>query len=96
MGIVSIMIVATTILLALITSWALLLPFFSEANDNAGDGKQQMFADLLARKESLFKVLEELEHDYLSGKILEEDYLSSKEELSSKLAKCLEELASLE
>jgi len=86
--------IAFTFFLALAASWAVLVPFFSAEEVSARSletGDTQM-AGLLARKETIFGNIVELEHDYLVNKIDKEVYQSNKELLTKEAAECLAEI----
>lgn len=75
---------AISLLLVLCSSWAILLPFYSEKKSAT------YLPDPLAEaKERLLSNLEELEFDYLAKKISEEDYLKSKSELLKEASSAL-------
>ena len=86
--------IAFTFLLALIASWALVLPFFQKEEEVALDQSDQRAkeSELLQRKEMALQRLEELEQDYLAEKLSDSDYQQSKLELTDEAARCLVEL----
>lgn len=87
---------ATTFLLALISSCALLFPFFGNSQRQEGGQKEPLLevekdelANLLVRKETLFRELEELEQDYLSKKTSHHDYQWIKSQLMRETSDCM-------
>ncbi len=94
----SLIALAVTFSAALLVSWTLLVPFFSnEADDelDARDGDLNttvQLSELQRRKDNAIAALEELEHELASGKIAEEEYTLSKAELTREAAQYIKRL----
>ena len=72
--------IALSFFLALFASWALLLPFFeSESPEGARGGDRKR--DLVLKRDFMLDALEDLEQDFRSQKITENDYQEAKQEL---------------
>ena len=89
-------------ILALFASWVVLEPFFSsalaETDSGVGSGPEllpELLMDAQYRKEESFLALEELEQDFVAGKISAEDYERSRSELLADTAKLLSEVERL-
>ncbi len=89
-------------ILALLASWVVLEPFFSgalgETDSGVGSGPEllpELLMDAQCRKEESFLALEELEQDFVAGKISVEDYERSRSELLADTAKLLSEVERL-
>ncbi len=85
--------IAFSFLVALLCSWVLLLPFFSErVVDEAISPDETARNALNVRKELALTEIEELEMDRLGGKINEADYQQSRAELTADAADILNKL----
>ena len=86
----SLVLIAVTFFLALIISWALVVPFFQTPAELSGlaEGDQALH-DALERKERIFQSLEELEQEFMSEKLSPEAYERSKAELREEAIRCL-------
>lgn len=74
--------IALSFSIALVISWALVLPFFQSTAKRRGVAeKDQLLIDALDRKERVIQALEDLEQDFLAKKLSDEDYRQSKSEL---------------
>lgn len=86
---------ALTFILALTAAWMLVAPFFSEAAEADEETGEQRSAMIL-RKEQLYSALEELEHEFRTGKIDSADYDREKRRLMVAAADCLKQLEQIE
>lgn len=86
MDIASLIALALSFALALLCSWAILVPFFGAEQEpvDATDGRRREDErrELLAREESVLDALEDVEQDFHSGKLSEQDYSEAKSELT--------------
>ena len=76
---------ALSFFLALVCSWAILLPFFETADhaaENLPNPQAESLAELRIRKETMLDALEDLENDYLTKRVDDEDYAEAKNELT--------------
>ena len=89
MTIVSLIFLAVSFLLALAMSWALLVPFFEGVGERENANERD---ELLMQKETLLDALEDLEQDYRSSKLSNEDYGDSKNELLAQTGEVLAKL----
>jgi hypothetical protein len=99
MSLSAVVLAALSFLLALICSWAILLPFFeAERESDAGDtaGRDDSLTQLRLRKEAALDALEDLEGDYLSKRVEEAQYAESKAELTDETAELMNRIESLE
>lgn len=93
MTVESLVVLAITFFLALISSWALVVPFFQTNDKLQGMAEpEQLFQDVVERKERILQALEELEQEFLSEKLSEEDYQQTKTELTDEAVQCLKTL----
>ena len=84
---------ALSIVFACVFAWGLIAPFFAKDQDlSSHEVESSELKKALLRKETLLTALEELEHDFLAGKIGEDDYKESKRELNEETAACLLEI----
>ncbi len=91
MAIASLVMLAVSLFFALIISWAIVLPFFQQAENQRGVAEHvQIVRDAIERKERVLQALEDLEQEYLSEKLSEEDYQQSKAELTHEAMACVE------
>jgi len=78
---------AVTFILAMIASWCLLKPFFTEEKLNVIGNNH--LADLTQRKNSLLRAYQDLEAEYVSEKLNVDDYQNNKSALKREIANCL-------
>ena len=91
MTLVSLIALALSFFMAMFASWTLLLPFFDSEEAVVQPDNQSV--DLKLKKESLLDALEDLEQDHTSGKVSNEDYQSSKAELTAEAALVISSLS---
>lgn len=85
--------IAFSFIFALLSSWVLLVPFFSEREvEEPVPGEQLAQEALRLRKEQTLSEIEELEMDRIGGKITDADYQQSRAELTADAADILERL----
>ena len=93
MNLLSLIALAMSFLLAMIASWALLLPFFeAEESSSAVPSADETRADLLLKKESVLDALEDLQSDHRNEKITDAQFAESKSELTAQAAEILRQL----
>jgi hypothetical protein len=97
----SLVALAVTFSAALLVSWTLLLPFFSNEENEAEETDGELnaavqFNELHRRRENTFAALEELENELSSGKISQEEYELSKAELTRDAAQYLQQIEDAE
>lgn len=80
----SMIIAAVTFFLALLATWALLLPYLavSEVTSETESAEREQRESLEIRKETAFTELEELEEDHVTRRITEREYEKSRAELA--------------
>lgn len=96
MSIFSIIAMALSFAIALLCSWALLIPFFSSNEHPERETSEDMRRELLAKEESILQALEDVEQDYSLGKLTETDYNASRAELTEDAGSVLTQLDELE
>ena len=85
--------IAFSFIFALLSSWVLLVPFFSERGVDEPIAGEQLARDTLRlRKEQTLSEIEELEMDRIGGKITDADYQQSRAELTADAADILDRL----
>jgi len=82
--------VVVSLALALFASWVLLKPML--VNQFPEDLSREEFKELVLRKEIALTSLEELEQDYRSGKMEEQEYNRLRSELNVSVAQVLQRL----
>jgi hypothetical protein len=76
-----------TFVLAILTSWCLLKPFFSDEKLNVIGNNR--LADLMQKKNLLLRAYQDLEAEYASEKLNADDYQNNKSALKREIANCL-------
>jgi len=90
MNLFSLIALALSFFLAMLASWALLLPFFEGEEVASAGGERRN--DLLLKKETVLDALEDLNEDHQSGKISDTQFAESKRELTAQAAEILRDL----
>lgn len=72
-------------LLSLVVAWLLVRPFLYYPSSQIGETDQNQLSELDRKDRSLVS-LRDLEHDYATQKLSEEDYLLSRKSILSELA----------
>ena len=83
-------------MLALVASWALLLPFFQKQALGVRDTVEvERAREVSQKKEIALTALEDLEQDYLLHRVTEDGYQKTRAELMADAAVCVAELDGL-
>ncbi|RMG42275.1 MAG: hypothetical protein D6719_06765 [Candidatus Dadabacteria bacterium] len=90
------LIFAATVLMSLVTAYLLLRPLLAEVPESRFGNTNSALGDLHAKKERLIQVLKDLELDYNTDKLEEQDYIQTKRAISVELAKVLTRLENLD
>ena len=86
------MIIAVCAGLSIIAAWYILNPIFGNSTFSAGAGVETTMTVLMDQKDRSVYMLRDLELDYTTGKLSEEEYNSLKLELSYELAEVIKKI----